>query len=140
MVRPQRVIREEGRVASAWALSIVGHLVASGLGGLIVAHTLGGRASKAALPPAPRAPEERTVEIELPTVADGTAATAVPAPELPPEAALRGGGDGKPALDTGHNGRGGTDTAADPATNLADRDDGMFLSPEVASRFDRNQI
>jgi TonB family protein len=37
-------------------------------------------------------------------------------------------------------GRGGTDKAADPALNLADRDDAAFLSPEVQSRVDRSQI
>ena len=140
MVRPARAIREEGRVASAWAMSIVGHLVATGLGGLIFAHSLGNRASQHAVAAPSKAVAERTVEIELPAVVDGSTVSTASPTEPPPIAAPRGGGDGDPSLDTGRRGRGGTDTAADPAVNLADRDDGMFLSPEVASRYDRNQI
>ncbi len=55
-------------------------------------------------------------------------------------AALRGGGEAMPRLDTGHAGRGGTDTSPTPAINLADRDDDLLLSPVVMSRLDRTQI
>src|SRR5262249_53200289 len=137
-----RIIRDEGRVASAWCASIVGHAVALGLGGLLVAATLGRRAPAAPLPsklaPPPR---DETVEIELPTVVDGSKlldappAQAVPSQELP-----RGGGEATPRLDTGHPGRGGTDTSPTPAVNLADSDDELLLSPEVMSRLDRSQI
>jgi TonB family protein len=140
MIRPPRPIREEGRVASAWAMSIVGHLVAVGLGGLLVASSLGRRPLILHPPPAPAAPRDDVVEIELPTVLDGSLASNVPAPELQPEAAPRGGGEGQPRLDTGHRGKGGTDTAVARAINLADRDDETLLSPEVRSRLDRDQI
>jgi TonB family protein len=140
MERRPRAIREEGRVASAWLISIVGHLVVTGLGGLLVASSLGHHRP---LPPPPAPPPvvlEDTVDIDLPTVSDGTGTLVAPPPQLPPEALARGGGEGKPALDQGHRGKGGTDTAEAPAINLADRDDGTFLTPEVQSRLDRNQI
>ena len=142
MIRPPRHIREEGRVASAWAMSIVGHLVAVGLGGLLVASSLGRRAPLLA-PPAPLTPSGDVIEIDLPTVVDGTLpprADAPAPPELPPEALPRGGGEGEPRLDTGHRGKGGTNTTEDRAINLADRDDEMLLSPEIRSRLDRDQI
>lgn len=140
MSRPPRRIREEGRVASAWAMSIVGHLVAVGLGGLIVASSLGRRTPPWARPAGP-APGEDVVEIELPTLVDGSLVAHALAPsEQPPEALTRGGGEGQPQLDTGRRGRGGTATAEDRAVNLADRDDEMRLSPEIRSRLDRDQI
>jgi TonB family protein len=120
-------------------LSILGHLVATGLGGLLVASTLGHRTPAPPPPKAPPPPQEEVVEIQLPPMIDGTlAATAVP--PLPPEAAARGGGEGKPRLDNGRAGRGGTDTSEAPAINLADRDDGAYLSPEIRSRLDRDQL
>ncbi len=138
MPRSPRVIREEGRVASAWALSIVGHLVALGLGGLLVAASLG-RRTPAVLPPPAPPPSDDTVEIELPVVVDGSQLGVLP-PELPSQALARGGGEAMPRLDSGHAGRGGTDTSPTPAINLADRDDELLLSPEVMSRLDRTQI
>ncbi len=135
-----RAIREEGRVASAWLLSLVGHGVAFGLTGLVLAGSLG-RPPEPAIAPAPPVPLDDTVEIDLPRLADGsvlgaaTAATALPALPL-----ARGGGEGRPRPDMDHRGRGGTDTADDAALNLADRDEGMVLSPEMQSRFDRSQI
>jgi len=135
-----RAIREEGRVASAWLLSIVGHLVAFGLTGLVLAGSLG---PKTALPvaPAPRPPADDTVEIELPRVLDGSAVSAATAATTLPALPLaRGGGEGRPRPDMDHQGRGGTDTADDAALNLADRDEEMVLSPELRSRFDRSQI
>lgn len=141
MSRPQRTIREEGRVASAWALSIVGHLVATGLGGLIVASSLAHKSPAPLAPSAASPAREPVVELELPMVVDGTVvASATPPPSQPPQALPRGGGEAKPQLDTGKNGKGGTDTAQSAAVNLADRDDGIFLTPEITSRMDRNQI
>ena len=140
MTPSPRVIREEGRVASAWALSIVGHLVALGLGGLLVAASIGRRAP-VRVTPAGLPPGDDTVELELPAILDGSQLTALPAPpELPSEALARGGGEAMPRLDTGHAGRGGTDTSPTPAINLADRDEELLLSPEVMSRLDRTQI
>ncbi len=140
MPHPPRAIREQGRVASAWALSIVGHLVALGLGGLLVAASLGRRApadTGVAAPP----PADDVVEIELPAVVDGSQLIGVPPPpELPSAPLTRGGGEAMPRLDSGHAGRGGTDTSPTPAINLADRDEELLLSPEVMSRLDRTQI
>ena len=141
MVLRPRPIREEGRVASAWVMSIVGHLVATGLGGLLVASSLGRQPAPVTPPPAMPSPSgDDTVEIQLPTVVDGSLVGNVPPPELDPQALPRGGGDGAPRLDTGRRGRGGEETAKAPAENLADRDDDLRLSPEVMSRLDRDQI
>jgi TonB family protein len=137
----RRTIRDEGRVASAWAISIVGHFVAVGLGGLLVAATL--KQKPVVLPPPVVVPQtqEDTVEIELPKVVDSSLLTPPPAmAELPKEALPRGGGEAMPRLDTGHAGRGGMDTSPTPAINLADRDEDILLSPEVLSRIDRSQI
>jgi TonB family protein len=132
-------MREEGRVASAWFASILGHLVAVGLGGLLFAASFG-RRPQVMVPPAP-APRDDTVEIELPTVVDGSLrANALPLLDPPPAALARGGGEAMPRLDSGRRGRGGDDTSPTPALNLADRDDDLLLSPEVMSRLDRSQI
>src|ERR1700728_2059431 len=102
MRRSPRIVREGGRVASAWILSIVGHLVALGLGGLIAAASLGRRPPLALVPPqAP--PSDDTVDIELPTVVDGSKLDVLPS-ELPSIALARGGGEATPRLDTGHRG------------------------------------
>jgi TonB family protein len=138
MVLRPRPIREEGRVASAWVISIVGHLVATGLGGLLVASSLGRHPAVVLSPPAPLRPGDDMVEIELPTVVDGSLVGHAPA--LDPEALPRGGGEGVPHLDTGRRGRGGEETSRAPAINLADRDDDLRLSSEVQSRLDRDQI
>lgn len=58
------------------------------------------------------------------------------APALVP----RGGGEGVPRPDMGRAGRGGTDTSDQQAMNLADRDEGTYLSPDVQTRLDRDQI
>src|SRR6185503_16937277 len=136
-----RQVRERGRVASAWILSIVGHVVALGLGGLLLAG-LSGRPSSIPLPPRPAAaPHDEEVEIELPTMLDGSLmAAAIAAPDLPNEPVARGGGEATPRPDMGVRGRGGTDTSPEPALNLADRDEEMLLSPELRSRVDRSQI
>ena len=135
-----RPIRDEGRVASAWLLSIVGHLVAFGLTGLVLAGSLGKPPAQPLPRPAPPHVED-TVEIDLPRVVDGSVlAATTPAPPLPALPLARGGGEGQPRPDMDHRGRGGTDTASDPALNLADRDEEMVLSPELRSRFDRSQI
>ena len=140
MRQSPRAIPERGRVASAWVFSIVGHAVALGLGGLLLASSLGQRSPAAIVTPPP-SPHDDVVEIDLPTVVDGSQLLRPPPPPvLPSEALARGGGDAMPRLDTGHAGRGGTDTSLAPAMNLADRDDELLLSPEVMSRLDRSQI
>lgn len=133
-------MRERGRVASAWILSIVGHVVGLGVGGLLMAG-LSGRAPPAPLPASPGVPRDTPVELELPTLLDGTLAPAAPrAGDLPPVPLARGGGEGTPRPDMDRRGRGGTDTAPEPAQNLADRDDELLLSPELRTRIDRSQI
>ncbi len=140
MGRSSRVIPEGGRVASAWFVSILAHLVALGLGGLLVAASLG-RRGQVEGQARPALPQDDTVEIELPTVVDGSLlVNPTPLRDPPPVAVARGGGEAMPRLDTGHKGRGGDDTSPTPALNLADRDDDMLLSPEVMSRLDRSQI
>lgn len=135
-----RPIRDEGRVASAWLISILGHIVAFGLTGLVLAGSLGKPPSRPIPRPTPQ-PVEDTVEIDLPRVLDGSLlAATTAAPALPALPLARGGGEGQPRPDMDHRGRGGTDTASDPALNLADRDEEMVLSPELRSRFDRSQI
>jgi TonB family protein len=116
----------------------VGHAVALGLGGLLVAASLGPKAAAPARAARP-APTEETVEIELPTVIDSSPLLHPPA-EPSSQAVARGGGEAMPRLDSGHAGRGGTDTSPAPAINLADRDDEILLSPDVMSRLDRSQI
>jgi TonB family protein len=136
-----RPIRDEGRVASAWILSIVGHLVAFGLTGLALAGSLGKPPAPAITPPAPPQRDDDTVEIDLPRVVDGSLlAATTPASALPALPLARGGGEGQPRPDMTQRGRGGTDTAENPALNLADRDEELVLSPELRSRFDRSQI
>jgi TonB family protein len=136
-----RTIPERGRVASAWAFSVVGHAVALGLGGLLLASSLDRRVPVATVTPPPAPQKEDVVEIDLPTVVDGSQLLRPPPPpQLPSEALPRGGGEAMPRLDTGHAGRGGTDTSSTPAMNLADRDDELLLSPEVMSRLDSSQI
>ncbi len=135
-----RPIRDEGRVASAWMLSVVGHVVAFGLTGLMLAGSLGKPAVRPIPPPTPSRGDD-TVEIDLPRVVDGSLlAATTPAKRLPALPLARGGGEGQPRPDMDRRGRGGTDTADDSALNLADRDEDMVLSPELRSRFDRSQI
>lgn len=82
---------------------------------------------------------EQIVEIELPVlVNDGTGLLG--AAPVEPLAAPHGGGEVMPRPDMAARGRGGTDASDLPALNLADRDDGTRLSPEVRSRIDRSQI
>jgi TonB family protein len=102
---------------------------------------LSGRPTPPPTPVLPGAPRDVPVEIELPTVLDGTLATAPQsAPDLPPEPLARGGGEAMPRPDMGARGRGGVDTSPEPALNLADRDEELLLSPEIHTRIDRSQI
>jgi TonB family protein len=136
----RRTTPERGRVASAWALSLAAHIALLAAGAALVAR-LAARDAAPALAPAAPAPVEATLDIELPTLLDGTLAdSATPKGAPPPAPVSRGGGEHAPRLDARTQGHGGTDTALDPALNLADRDDRIFLSPEVQSRLDRSQI
>src|SRR5215831_17062841 len=127
-------MRERGRVASAWFLSVLGHLTIFGLSGIVLAHSLRHHPS----PPPPNEPartSDDAIEIELPKVSGGSLfGDPVQATPEEPVPIARGGGEATPRLDSGHAGRGGTDTAEDPAINLADRDDKVNLSPDLMSR------
>ncbi|MDC0682011.1 TonB family protein [Sorangium atrum] len=132
--------RDGRRIASAWALSVAAHAGLVGAGALAVAGSFSAREVARARTVGSPAAVSTPIEIELPVVSDGTLdRAAATAPEL---AVLlsRGGGEAAPRPDTGTSGRGGTDAAELPALNLADRDDAIFLSPEIRSRLDRSQI
>src|SRR5688500_9282924 len=115
-------MREERRLVSAWALSVVAHAALVGSGALGVAGTLAappvGTARSSGMEWAPA-----EVPIELPTMVAGSVEDGTGAAAMDPTPASRGGGEGMPRLDDGRDGRGGTDTASLPALNLADRDD-----------------
>ncbi|MEJ7728000.1 MAG: energy transducer TonB [Polyangiaceae bacterium] len=132
-------MREERRLVSAWALSVLAHAALVGSGALIVAGTLAvpavGTARSSGMEWGPA-----EVPIELPTMVAGSVDDGTGAAAMRSTPASRGGGEGMPRLDDGRDGRGGTDAAALPALNLADRDDATLLSAEVPSRFDRSQI
>lgn len=135
----RRTTPERGRVASAWALSLAAHLALLAAGAALVAGLTGREAAEPPKPPP--APREATLDIELPTILDGTLADDAVPPLAPPPAPLpRGGGERQPRPDARTQGRGGADTSRDLALNLADRDEQILLSPEVPSRIDRSQI
>jgi TonB family protein len=122
--------------------SVLAHITGLGLSGLLLARGLSGDAPIPPPIPAPAAqlPDD-AIEIELPKVSGGSLlgdAKEAPTPE--PEALARGGGEGLPRPDSGHAGRGGSDTADQAAMNLADRDDKILMSPDLMSRFDRSQV
>src|SRR5262249_51155961 len=90
--------------------------------------------------PPPLPSEEPTIDIELPRMSgDGIADFPAAAAHLSLPLA-RGGGEDMPRPDMNRKGRGGEDTAPEPALNLSDRDEGMPPSPELRSRLDRSQI
>jgi TonB family protein len=96
-------------------------------------------ATPAALPasdPAPAGSGE--VAIDLPLSGEGLLPEDRPV-DPTGEPPTPGGGTTIPRLDTGTPGHGG-DGRADPALNLADRDERMRLSPDLLSRLDRDQL
>jgi len=132
-------MRDSRRLASAWVASLIGHLGLVGAGALLVARSLSADPGSIARARTSGRPED-AIDIELPTmVSDSLGISEGPAAVLSTPIG-RGGGEGTPRPDMDARGRGGTDTAAQPALNLADRDDATLLSPDVASRFDRSQI
>jgi TonB family protein len=127
---------------SAWAVSVLAHggLIATGAVYFAARSLFGG----AAPPSEPRPTTPSTVvapdAVELFVATDGTKATDAIRLPFAPALVPRGGGEGEPRPDTGRAGRGGTDTAEHRAVNLADRDDGTYLSRDVQTRVDRDQI
>ena len=132
---------ESVRIASAWALSVFAHGALIGVGAvLVVVSSLRERDAGQRDAVTMAAPHDDTITIELPTMVDSSSVSRLlPAsPQATP--LVRGGGEAAPRPDSGHAGRGGTDAASQAAINLADRDDGIRLSRDVQSRFDRSQI
>src|SRR5262245_51067358 len=128
---PRRVIGEAPRVLSAWAASVIAHGALVGAGALMF--WLHARTSPPPPPaePAPTAPNTLVMpdSVDLFVATDGTKDGETIRLPFAPALVPRGGGDGEPRPDSGHAGRGGTDTAEHRATNLADRNDGTYLSP-----------
>jgi TonB family protein len=60
--------------------------------------------------------------------------------EPEPKPATAFGGERMPRPEVGTPGRGGTDTATDPALNLADSNDGLTLDRDPLNRLDRSQV
>jgi TonB family protein len=87
-------------------------------------------------------PNERsavtTGTMDLPGFADGTLLVDRE-PDPVGEPPTPAGGDTTPRLDTKTAGHGGDTTARVAATNLADKNDDMHLSPDPVSRLDRDQ-
>jgi TonB family protein len=79
--------------------------------------------------------------IRLPSLHFGPPVGETSPDEPPPlDAVEPGGGEGFARPDMDRAGRGGSRRADSAALNLADRNDGLTLSPEVTSRIDRDQI
>ena len=137
-----RRLSEEERLTFAGAASLAAHAVLVGAGALLffAARSLGGGADPA--PTAPPVPSALVAPdaVDLFVVTDGTRSTDTLRLPYAPSVLARGGGEGEPRPDTGRAGRGGADTADHRATNLADRDDGTYLSRDVQTRTDRDQL
>jgi TonB family protein len=130
--------RDSRRIASAGALSVAVHGVLGVFGAILFAGSFAGESSEVALAPQLLGATETAIEIELPVVVDDGTSLGEFDPE--PSAPARGGGEATPRPDTGKHGRGGSDAAEKAAINLADRDDGELLTPEVRSRLERSQV
>ena len=132
---------EAPRIASAWAASLVAHgaLIAAGAV-LFAARSFAGDTE----PPRPQTTTPETLvladSVDLFVATDGTRAGDTLHLPFAPALVPRGGGEGEPRPDSGHAGRGGTSTAETRATNLADRDDATYLSRDVMTRKDRDQL
>ncbi len=135
------VVPEAPRMISAWAASVIAH------GGLIAAGALL-FAARSWVGEAPSEPPKTAVteitilpdSVDLFVTTDGTRAADTLRLPYAPALVPRGGGEGVARPDIGDAGRGGTDTADTQAANLADRDDGTFLSRDVQTRRDRDQL
>ncbi|MBK8258080.1 MAG: energy transducer TonB [Polyangiaceae bacterium] len=137
----KKPLREQHRFASAWAASLFAHAGLVAAGALFFA----ARSLVSSSEPPPPKPTVPTTLITADAVDLFVATDGSKSPDtlrLPYAPALlnRGGGEGEPRPDTGRKGRGGTDTAEHRATNLADRDDGTYLTRDLQTRTDRDQI
>ena len=80
------------------------------------------------------------IEIDLPAMALGVAGQPGPPSHDQRVEPLRTGGSSLPRPDSQRRGRGGTDTASEPAVNLADRNDGLRLARDLTNHLDRDQV
>ena len=134
-------IGEADRYMSAWAVSVIVHVGLVTSGALLFA----AQSLRSSPPdPAPRPTIPTTIvapdTIDLFVATDGTRDADPLRLPYAPALLARGGGEGTPRPDTGRAGRGGTDTADHSAVNLADRDDGTYLSRDIQTRLDRDQV
>lgn len=126
---------------SAWVASLLAHGVFVAAGALVfAAQSLSGGQEPGS--PAPTTPSTVVTAdtLDLFVATDGSKDSETLRLPYAPALLARGGGDGEPRPDMGHAGRGGTDTTEHQALNLADRNDGTYLSRDVQTRVDRDQI
>lgn len=126
-------------VPAAIAVSAALHLSLVAVGAVVVRRELAPQhPAVETLAPASIAP---VVEIEPPSFrADSLDPDPARLPEASEPPHPSGGAPLVPRPDAARRGRGGDDTARLAAVNLADRDDGIRLSPELQSRVDRDQL
>lgn len=128
-----------GRVTAAYALSALSHAALFSGAAYWFAGSLAHEQSLAAASAGPAKTVDSEIEIELPALSDdGSLMGATPVHQ--PVPALRGGGAALARPDVRDDGRGGEDTSREPAFNLADTDDGIYLTPDPPSRIDRDQL
>lgn len=137
-----RKLSEQERFTFAWAASLSAHAALITVGGLLylAARSFSGDAPEAPSKPAIEAALVTPDAIDLFVATDGTRSADTLRLPYAPALLARGGGENEPRPDTGRAGRGGTDSADHRATNLADRDDGTYLSRDIQTRTDRDQL
>ncbi|MBI4705006.1 MAG: TonB family protein [Deltaproteobacteria bacterium] len=129
--------RHLARILTAWLVSILGHLVISGVAAELV--PVAAKFGAMRLPPPGARWRDGEVAIEL--VAGPSAGAAEPERAAPPPSSQPvAGGPAVARPDTGQAGRGGTQAVQAPAFNLADRADELQLSPALRSHVDRSQV
>ncbi|UQA56142.1 energy transducer TonB family protein [Polyangium aurulentum] len=129
--------REGRRIASAGALSLAVHLGLLASGAALLARSMTTRPALATRGFAAPVDEDDIVDVELPPISEGAVNSAPADPTL---VLPRGGGEATPRPDTGERGRGGSNAASAPATNLADRNDERSLVSEIPTHLDRTQV
>jgi TonB family protein len=124
-------------VPLAIAFSVALHFTLVAAGASIVRKEL---ASRYSVPAPAAAPASDTIDIESPEFSAVVQRGEAAAPTDKAEPPTPGGRDTLPRPDAARAGKGGTDRSSSPALNLADRDDGIRLTPELQSRIDRDQL
>jgi TonB family protein len=128
------------RLGFSWAASCLFHAaMMGGLGWVVASHALSQKSAPIPIPiEEPQAGGEADVDLDLPVAFAGSVVEqGEPDPNgIPPTPA---GGETTPRIDTGDYGKGGGPTL-DKATHLADRDEASTMTPDLASRLDRDQI